>query len=329
MSSQEKPRQAKKIIIVGAGAIGNYMGVQLRKSGHDIVFLGSPRVVAAVKHAGLTLQYPQQPLEWVAATELLFTADPAVCNGADLLLITAKGGNTAILAEQIQPHLAPHTILLTLQNGINNANVLGKAFPHHPVLAGMVTFNVVEINAHTFRLTTSGEIYLQKSSPSLLDVFIGSGLTVKEATNIQGMLWSKLLLNLINPLNALSGKSLKQNLEDHAFRLRWATCMQEGLAVLKAAGITPAKVTPLPPHWLPFMVSLPNWIYLVLAKNMTDMDPDAKSSMAQDIDKKQQTEIDYLTGELIQLGKKTGVPTPENERVYAQIKKLENNMGYA
>jgi len=312
------------IVIAGAGAIGNYIGVQLHKAGFKVIFLGSQRVVHAEQREGLTLQYPDHPEDFFSPTALTFTSDPSCCANVDLLIVTAKSLVTEVLMGQIKPYIQTRTTLLTLQNGISNAARLKSAFPDNPVCGGMVTFNVIECSspeqaALCFRLTTHGEIYLEQHTPSLLPVFRQADLAAKEHRQLQSILWSKLLLNLINPLNALSGLPLKKNLEDHRFRLQWAACMREGLAVLKAAGIKPAKVTPLPMQFLPFMVSLPNWIYLLLAKKMTDMDPAAKSSMAQDMEKGKQTEIDYLSGEIIRLGKKLGLATPENDKVYAAI----------
>lgn len=314
----------RKIIIAGAGAIGNYIGVQLRKSHHEVIFLGSTRVTSAVKQQGLIIEYPHRPPEFLGPDEITLTDDPACCKGADLIIITIKCTASATLANQIKPHLSPSTRILTLQNGVHNAAYLSSIWPHHAVVSGMVTFNVVEKKSHLFCLTTPGEIYLQKVSPSLLPIFEGCGLIVKEDTQIEGMLWSKLLLNLVNPLNALSGVSLKQNLEDRPFRLQWAACMREGLNVLRAAGITPAKVTPLPPRMLPAVVSLPNFIYLKLAASMKEMDPTATTSMAQDLKKGNPTEIDFLSGELIRLGEKFGIPTPINRQIYASIKSAED-----
>ena len=315
-----------KIVIAGAGAIGNYIGVQLVKHGFDVAFLGSSRVIEAEKKYGLTLEYPDHPADFFPPGRLHFTTDPACCNDADLVIVTVKSLATEKLIGQIKTFVPDRASLLTLQNGISNAEILKTSFPHNTVWGGMVTFNVVEKSPCLFRLTTPGEIYLEKTLPPLRPLFLQAGIATKEHPRIESILWSKLLLNLINPLNALSGKSLKQNLEDHHFRLQWAACMREGLAVLKAAGIKPAKVTPLPTGWLPFMVSLPNKMYLALAKNMTGMDPDAKSSMAQDIEKGNRSEIDYLSGEIIKLGKAHGVKTPVNESVYAAIQKIEHRI---
>jgi len=323
-ATEESP--IKNIVIAGAGAIGNYLGIQLHEAGFSVTFLGSARIVNAEKHFGLTLEYPDNSRDCFSPTALRFTSDAQCCANADLIIITTKSQTTETLLAQIKPYIKNHSTLLTLQNGIVNASVLKTAFPNNPVGSGMVTFNVIEISPSLFRLTTDGEIHLEKLQSSLLPVFQQANMAAKEHEHIASALWSKLLLNLINPLNALSGLSLKQNLSDRNFRLRWAACMREGLVVLKAAGIKPAKVTPLPTHCLPFIVSLPNWIYMLLAKNITNMDPKAKSSMAQDLAKGKATEIDYLSGELISLGKKVNIATPENDRVYQAIKDAEREL---
>ncbi len=307
--------------------------MQLHRAGFSVAFLGSARIVDAVNQNGLLLEYPDHSPDRPSQDsflpkELYFTTDPHCCENADLLIITAKSLVTATLSQTIKPHINPGTVLLTLQNGVSNTAALKAAFPDNPVHGGMVTFNVIERavpdnSPAVFRLTTRGEIYLEQCAPSLVPIFQQANCAVKESELIDAILWSKLLLNLINPLNALSGLPLQQNLANRAFRLRWAACMREGLAVLRAAGIAPAKITPLPPHLLPLMVSLPNWIYLTLAKKMTDMDPTARSSMAQDLAKGKATEIDYLSGEIIRLGKRVGVATPENEKVYAAVKAIE------
>lgn len=314
-----------RIVIAGAGAIGNYLGVQLHQAGFKVSFLGSSRIVDAANKFGLMLEYPDNSKDVFSPSALHFTTDAQSCKDTDLVIITAKCLVTAALVEQIKPHIQSHTTLLTLQNGIANTAILKTAFPGNAVCAGMATFNVTEKSASIFRLTTNGAIHLQRSSPSLLAVFQKADVAAQEHDNIESVLWSKLLLNLLNPLNALSGLTLKENLSDRKFRLQWAACLREGLAVLKAAGITPAKITPLPMCWLPFMLSLPNWIYLFLARNLTDMDATARSSMAQDLRKGNPTEIDYISGELIRLGQKVNVATPVNDKVYAAMKQAEKN----
>lgn len=313
----------KRIVIAGAGAIGNYLGVQLHEGGFHVTFLSSSRIVDAVQKFGLTLEYPDNARDVFSPQALSFTTDARCCQDADLVIVTAKRLITATLIEQIKPHLQTHSILLTLQNGITNTALLKAAFPDNVVLGGMVTFNVVEKSPCLFRLTTSGHVYVEKQLPSLLPLFQRADMTAKEHEDMEPLLWSKLLLNLINPLNALSGLTLKQNLSDRSFRQQWAACLREGLAVLKAAAIKPAKITPLPLHFLPFTLSLPNWIYLLLANNMSDMDATARSSMAQDLARGRATEIDYLSGELVRLGKKVGIHTPHNDKVYATMKQKE------
>jgi 2-dehydropantoate 2-reductase len=313
------------IAITGAGAIGNYIGCQLYEAGQKVIFKGTDRVASAVNHHGLGMTKPNGTQSHYRPGQLQFTSAAQDCDNADLFIITVKSQLTETVARELAPYVKPGAIVLTLQNGIANKKSLEAIFPDNQVYQGMVTFNVVENDSHLFSHTTSGEIYLDNKVPEAIkNVFLTSNFTVVFTKNIIPTLWSKLLLNLVNPLNALSGKPLKQNLEDRDFRQHWAACYREGLLILKEAGISPTRVTPLPAPLLPFMLELPNWIFLKLAKKMTDMDPSATSSMAQDLNKGKSTEIDYLNGEIIRLAEALGMSAPLNQRVVEKIREKES-----
>ena len=328
-----------RVAIVGAGAIGSYVGIQLRKGGRRVDFIGSARVADAVNAAGLRLEYPDDRKEDFSPGELAFTSDYAACRSATLVVVAVKGTATGRVIEQLRPVLDAECTLLTLQNGVSNGSRFRHAFPSHQVIEGMVTANVVELGAGgdgapaegsgaRFRLSRTGEIYLPRDRLASLGAFSSpSGLRVKPVADITGVLWSKLLLNLVNPLNALSGRPLREDLYDGTFRRLWCACMKEGMQALRAAGIALRRVSPLPTRYLPVMLGLPNWLFLRLAKNMTDLDAQAKTSMAQDLERGRPTEIELLSGEIIALGKRCGIPTPLNEAVYEAIAQVEQGHG--
>jgi len=320
-----------RIAIVGAGAIGSYIGVQLHKGGHRVDFIGSDRVADAVNTAGLTLEYPDDRSEAFAPGELAYTSDYGICRSADLIVVAVKGTATARVIEQLRPVIGAACPLLTLQNGVSNGARFRGALPSQEVMEGMVTANVVERAAAAgarFRLSRTGEVYLPRAHMGALGVFANpSGLRVRPVADIAGVLWSKLLLNLVNPLNALSGRPLREDLNDRVFRLLWCACMREGMGALRAGGIALQRVSPLPTAWLPVMLELPNFLFQRLAKNMTDMDAQAQTSMAQDLARGRPTEIDLLSGELIDLGKRCAVPTPWNEAVYEAVVRVERGRG--
>jgi 2-dehydropantoate 2-reductase len=132
--------------------------------------------------------------------------------------------------------------------------------------------------------------------------------------------WGKLLVNLNNPVNALSGLSLREELADRNYRRAWARLIAEGLAVLQAGDIEPAKILAIPPATLVRLLPLPNVIFRMLARRMATVDPKASSSMADDLRRGRQTEIDDLCGAIVRLGMRVGVPAPANARTIELIR---------
>ena len=116
--------------------------------------------------------------------------------------------------------------------------------------------------------------------------------------------WGKLLLNLNNALNALSGLPLATQLADRRWRLLLAAQIEEALAVLKAAGIAPARIEGVPPRLIPSILRLPDWLFRLVARRMLAIDPAARSSMWEDLAARRPTEIDYLQGAILALADK-------------------------
>jgi 2-dehydropantoate 2-reductase len=127
--------------------------------------------------------------------------------------------------------------------------------------------------------------------------------------------WSKLLVNLNNSLNALSGVPIREQLSDLRYRKAMSCVVREALGCLNAAGIKPIRIGRLIPKLAPAVLSLPDWLFFRVAAAMVKIDPAARSSMWQDLERGRPTEVDYLNGEIVRLGEKHGVPTPVNRAV--------------
>jgi 2-dehydropantoate 2-reductase len=125
--------------------------------------------------------------------------------------------------------------------------------------------------------------------------------------------WGKLLLNLNNPVNALSELPLQAQLRNRDYRRVLADLQSEALGVMARAGITPAQVTPVAPRALPHLLRLPNWIFTRVAARMLRMDAQARSSMADDLRQGRVTEIDDLCGAVVRLARANGLAAPLNE----------------
>jgi 2-dehydropantoate 2-reductase len=150
-----------------------------------------------------------------------------------------------------------------------------------------------------------------------------AGFEVQVRADAIDVQWSKLLVNLNNAVNALSGIPLRAQLEDRRYRLAMAACVREGLAVTRAAGIRLARVGAMIPGLVPLVLPLPDFLFFAAARTMVKIDPLAKSSMTDDLERGRVTEVDYLNGEIVALGEKVGVPTPVNRKIVALVKEAE------
>ena len=136
-------------------------------------------------------------------------------------------------------------------------------------------------------------------------------------------IYGKLLLNLNNAFNAIANQPIKTQLESRALRKVLAAAQREWLAVAKYEGVELAQFAAVKPAWMPVIMSLPNWIFLHLAKAMLKIDPQARSSMWEDIQAGRKTEIEYLNQAVVAHAEKLGMDAPVNRQISAMIVSLE------
>ncbi|MBZ9850497.1 2-dehydropantoate 2-reductase [Mesorhizobium sp. CA14] len=320
--------ETRTIAIAGAGSIGCYVGGCLALAGRKVVFLGRGRVVEAMRESGLRVSDLDGRDRRVEEQAISATDDPAIAlPDADVILVTVKSGATTEMAGLIAAHGRPDAVAVSLQNGVNNTDRLRAALPGRRVLTGMVMFNVVqspdsELPFHVHR-ASQGEVMIDTGVDGLVDLLDVDGLAVEARADMKAVQWGKLLMNLNNALVALSDLPLARQLADCNWRAILAAEIDEALAVMRAAGITPARLTGLPPALLPKTLRLPDWLFGLLARRMLAIDPQARSSMWDDLKRGRPTEIDELQGAVIRLARQTGIPTPVNERVTALVRQAE------
>jgi 2-dehydropantoate 2-reductase len=150
-----------------------------------------------------------------------------------------------------------------------------------------------------------------------------TGVAVHESQDMTGVLWGKLLLNLNNALNALAGIPLQAELADKRWRRLLARQIEEGLTALKAAGIRAARIEGVPPGAIPRILRLPDWLFRRVARRMLAIDPEARSSMWEDLERRRPTEIDFLQGAVLALAAKSRVRAPLTERIVRLVKAAE------
>lgn len=303
--------------IFGAGSIGCYVGGRLAQAGAHVSFVGRDRLAKEIAANGLRLtDYRGADLQ-LGAADFDYRTDPATAAEADLILVTVKSGATAEAAAVLARLARPDAVVVSFQNGIGNAETLQAALPGRTVLAGMVPFNVIRRGPGHFHQGTEGELDVQKHAvlAPFVDGFAKAGLPLRQHADLAPVQWAKLLLNLNNAVNALSALPLKEELSQRDYRRCLALAQREALALLDAAAIRPAKLTPLPPHWIPLVLRVPDALFRIIAAKMLAIDPLARSSMLDDLDAGRSTEVDWLNGEIVRLAVKLDRPAPVNARL--------------
>ena len=214
-------------------------------------------------------------------------------------------------------------VLNGMQNGVGNVSVLRQRLPGRRVLAAMVPFNVVAPGEGRFHRATSGDIVVEQDDAETAERLSVPGLKLRATGNIDGVQWGKLLVNLNNALNALSGLPLRRQLADRRWRRLMADQVAEGLAAIRAEGIAPVSPTPLPSGWTPSLLRLPDPIFQMLLGRTMKIDPEARSSMSEDLQRGRRTEIDYLQGIVVEIAGRHGLEVPLSRRIVALIKSAE------
>ena len=304
---------------MGAGAIGCYLGGRLQESGVPVILLGRPALQAEVAPHGLQLSDYHG---WARRVPIEVATAASALADCDVILVTVKGGDTAASAALLAPILRPNTLVVSFQNGVNNPELLRAGLPSCRVAAAMVPFNVLRSEGAHFHQGTSGRLAIE-SGPGvapLVAAFERAGLPINVYTDMRGVLWGKLLINLSNSVNALAGVPIKQMISTRDYRLVMAACAREGLVAVAAAGIQPKLDLILPPRLLPWVLSLPDAIFSLVARPMIKVDAQARSSMWDDLERGRHTEIEALNGEVVRLAARVGTAAPVNAAIVALMK---------
>jgi len=306
-----------RITIFGAGSIGCYLGGRMVEGGASVRFIGRDRYKNAIAESGLSLSQFEGPL--TRLSDIDFQTDVSALAGSDIIGLCVKSQDTAEAAALIQKH-APTAWVISFQNGVSNLPTLRAALPNACISGAVVPFNVTSPAPGHFHRGTAGDLIIGPDVPdALLASFKHAEIVVQVVNDIEGHLWAKLLVNLNNALNALSGGPLRDGLMQRGYRRVLVKMIEEGLSVAEAENVTVATFNGRHPSALIKMMSKPDWLYRIIMDRIAKIDKTARSSMLDDLELGRASELDYLQGEIVRRAQRLGLHVPVNRAVMAAV----------
>lgn len=292
-----------RIGVMGAGAVGCYYGAMLALAGHEVRLVGRPAHVEAMESRGLRLERHSGE----AQVRVQASREASVLRGVELVLFCVKSTDTERAAAAMAPHLDPAAVVLSLQNGVDNAERLARALEQQVIAAVVYVATEMAGPGHV-RHHGRGELVIGASPASerIAATFRAAGVPVDISDNVAGALWAKLIVNCAyNALSAITQLPYGQLVRGDAVPTVMRDVVEECLAVAAAAGVTvPGDVSSAVPR---------------IAQSM----PGQLSSTAQDLARGKPTEIDHLNGFVARRGEALGIATPVNRALCALVRLLE------
>jgi 2-dehydropantoate 2-reductase len=293
-----------KVAVMGAGAVGCYYGGMLARAGHDVVLIGRPQHVEAIERQGLRLE--TQTFD--ERIRVAASAEASAVQGAQLVLFCVKSTDTESGAAAIKPNLAADAIVLSLQNGVENADRLRALLPHE-VIAAVVYIGVQMAGPGHVRHHGRGELVIEPSqgSDEVAHALIAAGIPTDISDNVRGASWAKLIVNCAyNALSAITQLPYGRLVKGDGITAVIRDIVDECMAVAKAEGVT-----------------IPGDIHAAVRK-IAETVPGQYSSTAQDLARGKHSEIDHLNGLIVRRGEALGVATPANRALLAIVKLIES-----
>ena len=315
-----------KVAVLGAGSVGCFIGGAWQSAGLPVTFIGRKKLSRAVDDNGLTLTDYSGWRVHLPPGDVDYRVGPEALDEADVILVTVKSCDTAEAASEIAAHGRDGATVISFQNGISNIETLEKGLGgRFEIARGIVAFNVVHLGKGQFHKAVGGELWSDKrDATQLLAERCPDGpAALKMSPNMLALAWGKLLINMNNAVNALSGKTIIDELQQRDYRRVFAACIDEGLRLLRRADIEPAKVGPLAFPLLVRALRSPDLVFNNIFFRTWKIDPKARSSMSDDLAEGRTTEVEYLNGELVRLAERLRMDAPVSRAIVELVHKAE------
>jgi len=301
-----------KTAVVGAGAMGSLFGALLAEAGNEVwLYDVWEEHVSAVNQNGLKIEREGK----TRTVRINATLDPAQIGRADLVIIFVKSSHTRTAAQTAGTIADPDGSVMTLQNGMGNADIIAEVMAPDRILAGTTSHGATMLGAGHIRHAGIGPTTIgawaesdqgQQRLGKVADFFNSAAIETQAVADVRSVVWNKLLINIgINAITALSGIKNGQLLDLEITRELSRRAVEEAMAVARAQQIEIKTDA----------VEIVNKVAEATAAN--------RSSMGQDVDNKRQTEIAAINGFIVQEAGRLGIEAPINFALTALIETLQ------
>jgi len=287
------------IVIVGAGAIGSLFGALLAKK-NSVVLVGRAPHITAIQHSGLNITGKTHLHVKLPAVESIKDASIS----ANLVILTVKSYDTETAVKQIVPLMQDETMIMSLQNGLDNIEKMEHRFDKDKILAGVTTHGAIFSNSGVIRHTGIGKTILgeldgsqSKRLETMVHLFNDAGIETQASDDIMKEIWAKVIINsCINPLTAFFNCKNGYLLENPLLEKTVEIICKESTVIAQAEGISVSTLG---------MIQRTKEVIKDTAKNY--------SSMLQSVQQGKKTEIESINGKLIRIGKQHKIDTSLNK----------------
>lgn len=313
-----------RVAVIGAGAVGGLLAALLDRAGHEVEVTARGEHLAAIRADGIVLDggYGAHVAR-VAAGETL-VGDPEIV----VLATKAQDAEAALAANA--PAVAGKP-LLVVQNGLGGIRVARAAQPDSPILGGLALFATSYLSPGHITVTAALPIVVGATPDCPRDVrdrvveLLREALPVEVVENLEGAQWTKLLVNHVNALPAITGLSVQQTVADARLRRVLAASLRETVRIANRIGVRFETLQGLPAWALPWLgrgpLALAAVLPRLLARRMGDV-PNPGSTL-QSLRRGQLTEIDFLNGAVVRVAREHGLAAPVNGTLVDLVHEVE------
>lgn len=299
-----------RIVIMGSGGVGAYVGARLQAAGEDVAFIARSAHLKALQSEGLRLEHPRHPMHLPKVQASADVAELAHSGPADLVVFAVKLGDTEAAARALGPVLGPQTRILTLQNGIDSVELIQAHVGTTAVRGGVIYVSAVIDRPGVIRSPGGLHVIVADAAggdPTMAVFFAACGrataLQAKPTDDIRSALWEKFIaLSSLSATTSLLRAPMGAILGHPETRALQRQLIEEAVAVAEAAGV-PQRT---------------NLVDEVMAK-LAAMPASFRSSMSEDLARAKPLELQWLSGRVHSLGQQLGVPTPAHSTAWRAL----------